>query len=155
MWSSLHLPILTMPSSAYLRIVTRKGILFRVSPNAKCGLATVSKASPEVHLKWNYKGKTRLCVVSSVLWHRPSNKVCALEHCHQDWLDSPWFFSLGFKIIYINTLGRCDQRMLPSVSAVMCKHCRFSSILKWNGEPKILKCWKDKMANLREKKSNL
>lgn len=28
-------------------------------------------------------------------------------------------FSLGSKIIYINTLGRCDQRMLPSVSADM------------------------------------
>lgn len=34
---------------------------------------------------------------------------------------SMWFvfFFQGFKIIYINTLSRCDQRMLPSVSADM------------------------------------
>lgn len=120
-------------------------------PNTKCGL---SKLTPhEVCSKRNETTKKKNSNSDGKLkpgQHGPATRdFCTLLFSLGS---TRSHLPLGFKIIYINTLGRCEQRMLPPVSISMWKHCRFSTISKPNGEPKTLKtkCWQGKMANLRK-----
>ena len=151
-------PILKMPSSARIKKnhSQKRSFTQGTTPMPSMVWVLCLKLSPEAHLMWNCEAENW-----GFVWWDPCYDMANSGGSSAPAFSlaltrfSLWFLSPGFKIIYINTLGRCDQRMLPSVSADMWKHCRFSSILKWNGEPKILKCWKDKMANLRGRKSNL
>lgn len=79
--------------------------------------------------------------------------IYANRHFYQDLLDSPGdFFSLGFKIIYINTLGRCDQlhvticfsRCVKALS--LFKHFK----TKWRTKDIKNQVLIGKMANLRK-----